>query len=207
MKTYRDYYFLKAKQENYPARSIYKLQEINKRFQIIKSGARVLDLGASPGSWSLGASEMTGPSGSVLAVDIQETTTNFPPNVTFMREDVFSRSKAFEAELKTRSPFHAIISDMAPFTTGHRSTDQARSAALSEEALAVAVSCLINGGSFVVKVFMGPDTQTLASSMRKYFSRVQAFKPKSSRSESMETFYIGIGFKALPPHDPGGEGS
>ena len=198
MKTYRDFYFLKAKQENYPARSIYKLQEINRRFQIIKSGARVLDLGAAPGSWSLGAAEMAGPSGSVLAADMQETSTQFPPNVTFMREDVFNRSEAFEAEIQNRAPFHAVISDMAPLTTGHRSTDQARSAALYEEAFALASSCLAYGGNFVVKAFMGPDTKKLADSMRRCFTKAQAFKPKSSRSESMEIFYIGIGFTGLP---------
>ncbi len=204
MKKYRDYYFLKAKQENYPARSVYKLQEIAKRFPIFKPGMRVLDLGAAPGSWCLGAAQMVGPNGSILGADIQSTDTGFPANVTFMREDVFNRSPAFEAELAARAPFHVVMSDMAPFTTGHRGTDQARSAALCEEALAVALQYLIKGGSFVVKVFMGPDVQAMAKAMREHFATVKAFKPKSSRSESIETFYIGLGFKGLPPHDPGG---
>ncbi len=207
MKKYRDHYFLKAKQENYPARSVYKLQEIAKRFSIFKQGMRVLDLGAAPGSWCLGAVKMIGPSGSILGADIQDTDTQFPANVTFVREDVFNRSPAFEAELRSRSPFHVVMSDMAPSTTGHRGTDQARSAALVEQALALALQYLIKGGSFVVKVFMGPDVQSLAKTMRAHFTTVKAFKPDSSRSESMETFYIGLGFKGLPPHDPGGESS
>ncbi len=205
MKTYRDHYFLKAKQENYPARSVYKLKEIHKRFRIFKPGMRVLDLGAAPGSWCLGAAEFVGPSGSVLGADIQDTDTAFPASVTFMREDVFNRSPAFEEELAKRAPFHIVMSDMAPFTTGHRGTDQARSAALVEEALAVALQYLVKGGSFVVKVFMGPDVQTLAKTMRAHFDSVKSFKPESSRSESMETFYVALGFKGLPPHDPGGE--
>ena len=204
MKKYQDYYFHKAKRENYPARSIYKLKEIAKRFPVFKPGMRVLDLGAAPGSWSIGASEYIGPKGSVLSADIQDTQTAFPANVTFMREDVFNRSEVFNAELSARAPFHVVMSDMAPFTTGHRGTDQARSAVLYEEALEVARQYLIKGGNFVVKVFMGPDTQPFALEMRKSFATVKSFKPQSTRSESIEIFYIGLGFKGLPPHDPGG---
>lgn len=204
MKKYRDHYFLKAKRENYPARSIYKLKEIAKRFPVFKPGMRVLDLGAAPGSWSIGASEMIGPKGSVLGADILDTPTAFPANVTFMREDVFTRSDVFNAELAARAPFHVVMSDMAPNTTGHRGTDQAKSAALYEEALEVAKLYLIPGGSFVAKVFMGPDTKPFADAMRKVFTTVKSFKPQSSRSESIEIFYIGLGFKGLPPHDPGG---
>lgn len=204
MKKYRDHYFLKAKQENYPARSVYKLKEIAKRFPVFKPGMRVLDLGAAPGSWSLGAAELVGKNGSVLGVDIQDVNTVFPANVTFMREDVFNRSDAFAAELAARAPFDVVMSDMAPSTTGHRGTDQARSALLYEEALEVAQTCLAPGGSFIVKVFMGPDVQAFMKAMKRLFSTVKSFKPKSSRSESMETFYIGLGFKNLPPHDPGG---
>lgn len=203
MKKYRDHYFLKAKQENYPARSVYKLKEIDKRFRIFKKGMRVLDLGAAPGSWSLGAAEKVGQEGFVLGADIQNTDTSFPANVLFKREDVFERSSEFETLLKEKGPFHVVMSDMAPSTTGHRGTDQARSAALCEEALALALACLIKGGSFVVKVFMGPDTKAYAETLRRLFSQVKSFKPASSRSESMETFYIALGYKGLPPPDPG----
>ena len=205
MKKYRDHYFLKAKRENYPARSVYKLKEIARRFPIFKPGMRVLDLGAAPGSWSLGAAELVGPAGSVLGVDIQDTATSFPGTVTFMCEDVFNRSEAFTAELIARAPFNIIMSDMAPNTTGHRGTDQARSALLYEEALEVARLYLAPGGSFIVKVFMGPDVHPYMKNMRQTFTTVKSFKPQSSRAESMETFYVGLGFKGLPPHDPGGD--
>ncbi len=202
MKKYRDHYFLKAKQENYPARSVYKLKEIDKRFRIFKKGMRVLDLGAAPGSWSLGAAEKIGPAGLVLGADIQNTDTAFPANVLFRREDVFHRSAEFEALLREKGPFDVVMSDMAPSTTGHRGTDQARSAALCEEALAVALAYLIKGGSFVVKVFMGPDVKNLADALRKHFAVVKSFKPASSRSESMETFYVALGYTGLPLPDP-----
>lgn len=203
MKKYKDHYFLKAKQEQYPARSVYKLKEIDKRFRIFKKNMRVLDLGAAPGSWSLGASEKVGPDGFVLGADIQDTGTTFPDNVMFLREDVFARSSEFEALLEAKGPFHVVMSDMAPSTTGHRGTDQARSAALCEEALAVALRHLQKGGSFVVKVFMGPDVKALADTLRAHFAAVKSFKPASSRSESMETFYVALGYKGLPQPDPG----
>ena len=203
MKKYRDHFFLKAKQENYPARSIYKLREIDKRFRIFKKGMRVLDLGAAPGSWSLGAGEKVGPDGFVLGADIQSTDTHFPSNILFLQEDVFNRSPEFETLLKEKGPFDVVMSDMAPSTTGHRGTDQARSAALFEEALAVALHCLVKGGSFVVKVFMGPDVKPFADTLRRSFSVVKSFKPVSSRAESIESFYIALGYRGLPPPDPG----
>lgn len=195
MKEYRDHYFLKAKRENYPARSVYKLKELDAKFRLLRPGMRVLDLGAAPGSWSLGAAEKVGAKGLVLACDIQSTETVFPPQVLFMQEDVFQRSAAFEARLRELGPFDLVISDMAPRTTGARFTDQARSLELAQEALAVACLHLKQGGSFVVKIFMGPDIQELLTSMRKAFGTVKSFKPKSSRAESKETFFTALGFR------------
>ena len=204
MKKYQDHYFHKAKQENYPARSVYKLKEIQKRFKLFKPGMRVLDLGAAPGSWSLGAAEMIGPAGKVLGLDLKAVSTVFPPNVTFLQGDIYDPSPEFLAELQKHAPFHVVMSDMAPNTTGSRSTDQARSALLIEEALGLARTCLRPGGHFIVKFFMGPDIQAFAQALRKEFETVKSFKPNSSRSESFESFYVGMGFKTLPPHDPGG---
>lgn len=197
MKEYRDHYFLKAKKENYPARSVYKLKELDKKFKLFRPGMKVLDLGAAPGSWSMGAAEKVGPQGRVLACDIQTTESTFPPNVLFMQEDVFDRSPAFEEALNSMGPFHVVISDMAPRTTGTRFTDQARSLDLAVEALAVATQWLMPGGSFVVKIFMGPDLQEMLTPMRKAFTSVKSFKPQSSRTESKETFFVGLGFKEV----------
>ena len=195
MKKYRDYYFLKAKQENYPARSVYKLKEMDSRFHLLKAGMHVLDLGAAPGSWSLGAAEKVGKTGLVLAADIQETLTVFPDNVLFMQEDVFERSAEFEAVLAKFAPFDLVMSDMAPFTTGNKFTDQSRSHDLCVQALEIAKLYLKPGGNFIVKIFMGPDVQEYLVTLRKLFVRVQGFKPQSSRSESKETFYLGFGFQ------------
>ena len=194
MKTYRDHYFLKAKQQNYPARSVYKLKEMDAKFKLFKSGMKVLDLGAAPGSWSLAASERIGPSGCVLACDIQMTETGFPANVRFLLADVFAPSAAFEEALAQLAPFDVVMSDMSPNTTGTRFSDQARSYDLCCAALKIAGRCLKPGASFVVKIFMGPDVKEFLAVMRKYFTSVKGFKPKSSRAESKETFYVGLGF-------------
>ncbi|MDR2161372.1 MAG: RlmE family RNA methyltransferase [Desulfovibrio sp.] len=199
MKTYRDHYFLKARREHYPARSIYKLQEMDKRFRLFRPGMRVLDLGAAPGSWSLGAAERVGPKGLVIGADIRPPATPFPPQVRFLREDIFAKTQAFADMIREEGPFDVVLSDMAPNTTGHRATDQARSAALCGEALALAVSCLIKGGSFVVKVFMGPEVKSYLERLGGLFQQARAFKPAGSRPESMETFAVALGFRGLPP--------
>ena len=203
MKLVQDYYFHQAKRENYPARSIYKLKEIHKHFKVFRPGMKVLDLGAAPGSWSLGAAEYIGPSGFVLGLDIKAAERGFPPQVHMLQGDIFSPSSEFMAAIASTRPFDLVMSDLAPSTTGHRSTDQARSAALIRAALEVALAHLVKGGHFIVKFFMGPEIKAFSEELRRHFDRVKSFKPKSSRSESYESFYIALGFKAIPPPDPG----
>lgn len=198
MKKYRDHYFLKAKQENYPARSVYKLQEIDKRFTLFKSGQKVLDLGAAPGSWTLWAASRVGVAGRVLGVDIQDTPTGFPANARFLRQDVFSDAPELLAALEALAPFDVVMSDMAPSTTGIRFADQARSLELCERARDLARKWLTPGGHFVAKIFEGPDVKAYTDGLRPLFETVKGFKPKSSRSESKETFVVGLGFRGQP---------
>lgn len=199
MKQYRDHYFKRAKKENYPARSVYKLQEINKRFNILNKGFKVLDLGAAPGSWTLFAAKKIGDEGHVLGVDIQSTETEFPSNATFLQADVFEDSPELMDAMETHLPYDVIISDMAPKTTGVKFADQARSLELCERARDLLPRRLKNGGNFVVKIFEGPDVHDYRLSLNAVFSKVKTFKPKSSRAESKEIFLVGLGFR-------GGEG-
>lgn len=198
MKRYRDHFFLKAKRENYPARSIYKLKELDNKFRLFRPGMKVLDLGAAPGSWSLGAAERVGAGGLVLACDLDPADAAFPPQVRFFVEDVFARSPEFEAVLTQTAPFDVVLSDLAPRTTGAKFADQSRSLALSLEALAVAERYLAQGGGFAVKIFMGPDMQDLLRPMRERFAAVKSFKPRSSRPESKEIFFVGLAFRGAP---------
>lgn len=204
MKKYRDHYFLKAKRENYPARSVYKLKEMDKKFHLFKPGQRVLDLGAAPGSWTLYAAERIGDHGRALGVDLQTTETSFPANATFLQGDVFEPSGEVLAAMDGLAPFDLVISDMAPKTCGVKHADQARSMNLAEAALEIAVERLKPGGHFVVKIFLGPDVSELTRAMRGVFETVKSFKPDSSRSESKEQFLVGLGSKkprAAPDSD------
>lgn len=195
MKTYRDHYFQRAKQDNYPARSVYKLKEADKRFKLLRPGQKVLDLGASPGSWSLYAAGKIGPSGRLLALDLNPLTINLPEQALFMQGDVFDEAGDGYRLILETAPFDVVLSDMAPRTTGVKFADQARSQDLAGQALALCKVCLIKGGSFVVKFFEAQEAKALLDEMRTVFTRVQGFKPKSSRPESREMFYIATGMK------------
>ncbi len=194
MKQYRDYYFKKAKQDNYPARSVYKLQEMDKAHKLLRQGQRVLDLGACPGSWTLYAAERVGTGGRVLGIDLNMPETRFPEQVTFLQEDIFARSTLFLGHLQVLAPFDVVMSDMAPKTTGSTFTDQARSIQLVEAAFGVAEEWLAPKGTFIAKVFEGPDVQPFVQSLKARFAKVGMFKPKSSRAESKEIFILGLGF-------------
>lgn len=199
MKEYRDYYFLKAKRENYPARSVYKLRELDARYKLLRRGAKVLDLGAAPGSWTLGAAEKVGANGLVIGCDLLPLTADLPLRALFFRSDILSPSEEFERALAENAPFDLVMSDMAPATTGSKITDQARSLELAQSAFRVALMRLRPDGNFVTKIFMGPDVNELLNPMRLAFKSVKTFKPKSSRAESKETFYVGLGLKAYLP--------
>jgi 23S rRNA (uridine2552-2'-O)-methyltransferase len=204
MKTYRDHYFNKAKQDNYPARSVYKLEEIEKQSRLLSPGAAVLDLGACPGSWTLYAAKRVGPAGRVLAIDLNPAGTAFSGNVTYLIGDMLEPGPDIAEAFERFGPFDVVLSDMAPKTTGHKFTDQARSLELCEAALSVAVTRLKPGGAFVVKIFQGPDSPAFQKGLRQYFSAVRVAKPKSSRAESKEIFFVATGFVAPvgQPDDP-----
>jgi 23S rRNA (uridine2552-2'-O)-methyltransferase len=194
MKIYRDHYFNKAKQENYPARSVYKLQEIEKQSRLLVPGARVLDLGACPGSWSLYAAKRVGPQGRVLGIDLNPAGTEFPDNVTYLLGDMLEPGPDILEAFAAFGPFDVVLSDMAPKTTGVKFADQCRSLELCEAALSVARQRLKPGGGFVVKIFQGPDAPAYLKGLRDFFDKVRVVKPKSSRAESKEIFYVATGF-------------
>lgn len=183
-----DHFTEKAKQAGFPARSVYKLEEIDRRVHLLKGGMRVLDLGAAPGSWSLYAAQKIGPSGKLLAVDLQPLRTALPPNATFVQGDALSLDN--EA-LAMFAPYDVVLSDMAPSTTGNRVQDQARSFELFMRALAVASSLTAPGGSFVGKIFMGDDLAKARAELRKYFEGEKLIRPEGTRSVSYELFVVG----------------
>lgn len=178
-----------AKAQGYPARSVFKLEEIDRRVRLLRPGQRVLDLGAAPGSWSLYAAQKIGPSGRLLAVDLSELTVPLGPNARFSRGDALSLSNE---ELALFAPYAVVLSDMAPSTTGERSADHARSVELFERALGVARALLAPGGSFVGKLFMGEDFTKARDHVRAAFEEVRVIRPEGTRSSSVEVFLVGL---------------
>jgi len=183
-----------AKAAGYPARSIFKLEEIHKRYRLFKAGQRVLDLGAAPGSWSLYASQCVGPSGRVLAVDLSEITDALPPNVLARQLDVFGAERAVLAEF---GPYDVVLSDMAPRTSGNKVRDQALSYELCQRALAVADELAAAGSHFVAKQFMSAEFGELKRAIASRYAECRVVRPEATRSQSSEVFLVGLGRKNL----------
>ena len=192
----QDHFGHRAKREGYPARSVYKLQEIDKRTQLLKRGQRVLDLGAAPGSWTLYAADRVGPTGKVLGIDLNEARVVLPAHVSFRALDVFNFDPA--AEFGPAS-FDVVMSDMAPHTSGQKHRDQFLSYELYARALAIARAVLAPGGAFVGKIFQGPELEEARKQTKDAFTSVKTIKPEASRSESFEIFLVGLGAKSSGP--------
>lgn len=188
-----DHYSRQARKEGYRARSVYKLQELQRRFGVLRTGMKVLDVGAAPGSWSQLAARIVGASGLVVAVDLDELPALEPlKEVRTITGDIYE--ERIIEEIAAEAPYDAVISDAAPRTSGNRSLDTARSAALVEHVLALCPGVLRPGGNLVAKLFQGGEEQELLGEVRRLFATGRLIKPKASRNESFETFLVGQGF-------------
>lgn len=181
---------LAARAQGYPARSVFKLREIDRRVRLLRSGHSVLDLGAAPGSWSLYASERVGPSGHVYAVDIKPIQQVFGANVEVLVGDALSLEGA---ALAARAPYDVVLSDMAPSTSGSKFQDQARSAELFLRALEVALAYGKAGSHFVAKIFMSGDYKAAETQVRKGYASIKTIRPEGTRQSSSEVFVVGMG--------------
>jgi 23S rRNA (uridine2552-2'-O)-methyltransferase len=187
-----DHYARKARQEEWLARSVYKLEEIDKRFELIRKGSRILDLGCHPGSWSQYASLKAGPTGEVVGVDLNPPERFSAANFRFIQADVFALDPAW---LVTEiGPRDVVLSDLAPRTTGSASTDVSRSIGLARRALELATHLLKTGGHFVCKVFEGEDFGLFRDEVASRFGRTKPFRPPAVRKRSREVYIVGKGF-------------
>ena len=193
-----DSYTLRAHREGYPARSVYKLQEIQESCRIIRPGDSVLDVGAAPGSWTLYVHrQLIKGQGRIVAVDLNPLGLNpVPPTVTSFTGDAFSRE--IRAQLTALGPYDAIISDAAPMTTGNRSVDTSRSEYLAEQVMLLADEQLKVHGNLVIKIFQGGGQQAILAQMRQKYAKARTLKPKACRSDSFETYLIGLDKKENP---------
>jgi 23S rRNA (uridine2552-2'-O)-methyltransferase len=182
-----DHFTRSAKKAGFPARSVFKLEEIDRRARLLRSRMRVLDLGASPGSWALYAAGRVGPEGHVLAVDLEPLKTALPGHAVFIEGDALSLTNEALGQF---APYDVILSDMAPRTTGNRVTDQARSFELLMRAVNVAASLGARGSAFVGKIFMSEDLREAREELRRLYTSERLIRPASTRAGSTEIFFV-----------------
>lgn len=189
-----DFWSQKAFKEGYPARSVYKLQEIDQKFSLIKKAGTVLDLGSAPGSWTTWLLRNLGENGTVVSVDLNplaKTVTG--SNLVFYQGDLLDAEMV--TKIKSHGPYDAVVCDAAPLTTGNRTIDTARSKALVDMAIWYAQMMLKPNGNFCVKIFQNGNQQKELQKMKEIFNTAKGFKPEACRAESFETYLIGLGKK------------
>ena len=191
-----DPFVKEAKIKGFRSRSAFKLLEIDNKFNLLKKGYNVLDLGSAPGGWCQVAAQKVGVKSSenlVVGLDLKQCEAIM--GVTFFEIDFLDEGQFLEFENSIDKKFNVILSDMAPNSTGHKKTDNLQIMALVEAATDFAMKHLKQDGSFVAKVLdagAGPEIQRLVN---KNFEKVINFKPKASRSDSSERYLVAIGFK------------
>jgi 23S rRNA (uridine2552-2'-O)-methyltransferase len=191
----REYYYRKAKEENLRSRAAYKLLQAVKKYNFIKAGHVVVDLGAAPGGWTQASRRLVGSSGFVLAVDLKEIEPVDSPNLRSIVGDV-TEPQISQAilEFLPRSA-DVVIADVSPNISGTWELDHARQIDLARKSLGIATAILRSGGNFFVKVFQGNMLTDFVDDAKQYFSFVKLVKPKASRAKSAELYVLGMNFK------------
>ena len=187
-----DHYTRRAKKEKWLARSVYKLQEIDNKFKLIRKGNHLLDLGCYPGSWTQYALKKAGSRGEVVGIDLTRPVQLLQEGFRFIQADVMSLEPQWL--IREISPRDVVISDLAPPTTGIRATDTSRSIALAGKALEIARALLKKKGDFVCKILEGEDIKGFKEEVSKDFRQVRLFRPKATRKRSREVYLVGQGF-------------
>jgi 23S rRNA (uridine2552-2'-O)-methyltransferase len=200
----KDHFFQKAKSEGLRARSAFKLEEVARRFHLLRPGSRVLDLGAAPGGFLQVIAQAVGPGGLAVGVDIVPLRPFKEAWVRTAVLDVLAEDALQQLEALVHGNFDAVLSDMAPKTSGIRSVDEARSLRMAERALEVARARGRTGSSFLVKLFMGGDFEGYRAELRRAYETVKVVRPEATRSASVEVYLLGQGLKAKTAHPPPG---
>ncbi|MFQ5851641.1 MAG: RlmE family RNA methyltransferase [Candidatus Binatia bacterium] len=194
----RDAYYRKAKKEGYRSRAAYKLLELNRRFNIIKPGDRVVDLGAAPGGWLQVASELTGKRGRVIGVDLQPIEPLHETNILFLQGDITSKDSQTKVMELLCCPADCVLSDLSPQLTGIHHADVSRSVEVARAALRMACALLKPKGCFLVKAFMGEETAAFVAELKRHFASIRRTRPEATRKGSSEIYLIARGFRELP---------
>jgi 23S rRNA (uridine2552-2'-O)-methyltransferase len=188
-----EFYTRMARKEGYPARSAYKLEEINKNYNLFKEGDFVLDLGCAPGSWILYVLKNIGRGGKILGVDLSDLNTEIPSNVVFLKKNI-SDLEEKDFFIFGRK-FDNVIADLAPNTCGIKELDCARSLELSKNSFEIAKRFLLHNGNFVCKIFEGRESDDLFKEISESFEFSKRVKPKAVMKNSREFYIVAKGFE------------
>ena len=190
MKKIKDYYYKKAKEENYAARSVYKLQEIDKKYHLIKPGLKVIDIGCSPGSWSQLILKKI-KNGLLIGIDISQRPAIKDYRFRFINKDILKMD--IDSIKSITTTVDLILSDATPKTTGDKFSDSQKSLRIVERVFDIANEILVPGGNVVAKVFQGEDLdQFINDKIKTRYAKIARYKPKSSRKESREIYIIAL---------------
>lgn len=194
----REPFYRRAKKEGYRARSAFKLMQIQEKFNVIRTGDTVVDLGANPGGWSQVAADEVGPTGRVFGVDL----VNIRPleGVVFLRGDMtkpetVANLRAAMGKEGRPALANVVVSDMSPDITGSYSRDQASSAWLCQNALGFAEQVLERGGNLVTKIFEGEDYPGFLQMLKDRFDMVKPYRPEATRKASSEVYLVAKGYR------------
>lgn len=191
----RDYYYRKAKEENYRSRAAYKLKQAIKKYGFIKPGDIVVDLGAAPGGWLQVVREVVGDEGFVLGVDIRKIEPLGYENVYTLVGDIMEPTTLERIKAILPRPADVVLSDVSPNVSGIWELDHSRQIDLAERSLQIALSVLRKGGAVFIKAFQGELLEQFLKEVKMHFNQTRIIKPEASRKESAEVYVLGIGLR------------
>lgn len=191
----KDAFYRKAKAEGQRSRAVYKLDELQKRFRLMKHGDAVVDVGAWPGAWSEYAAEKVGPKGIVVGFDLVEVEPLPAQNVVLLQGDVTRPEDQERIREALGRPADCVLSDASPKLSGIRDADVARVHALAEQILDFAGTILKPGGNFAIKLFTQATAHELIARCKQGFRKVKITRPEATRKGSSEHYLVAIGFK------------
>ncbi len=189
--SWEDHYTRRARREKWLARSVYKLEEIDRKCRLIRPGFRVLDLGCYPGSWSQYCIGKVGARGEIVGVDLKEPTLPGTTNFRFIQADVLTLD--VPGLCSQIGPRDVVLSDLAPQTSGVAVADVSRSLALAARALEIALATLRTGGQFLCKVFEGEGSASFRKEVASRFHQMRIARPAAVRKASREVYLVGLG--------------
>ncbi len=191
----RDYYYKKAKEENYRSRAAYKLFQVVKKYRFIENGNVIVDLGAAPGGWIQAAQKIVGSKGFVLGVDLKSIEPFSQSNVRTIVGDITEEETVRQILEFLPRKADVVISDASPNISGIWELDHARQIDLAQQALQIALKTLKPSGSFFAKVFEGDMLKNFIRGLKQHFEIVKIVKPKASRAKSSEMYILGMHLK------------